>query len=90
MPEPVVPAMTVVRAPLIERLATALPDAVTAGVFAYIWIAPLALGEGAVRNAMLLMLVEFVLVHASGFLGGVVLAEEASRRSRIGWVCHRA
>lgn len=71
------------RAPLLERLIAAGPDAITAAMFVTIWIAPLALGESAVRNAMLMMLVEFVLVHASGFLGAIVLAVDADRRKRI-------
>lgn len=65
------------------RLAAALPDAVTAGFFLIVWLAPMALGESAVRNALLIMLVEFLVVHSSGFLSSVVLADDAPRRSRV-------
>jgi hypothetical protein len=36
-----------------------------------------------VRNGMLIMLVEFILVHASGFLGGQIFAERISRSRRF-------
>jgi hypothetical protein len=75
--------MDTLRAPRFERLFAALPDAITSGVFAWIWLYPFALGEGAVRNAMLVMLVEFILVHASGFLGVTVLADTVARSKRI-------
>lgn len=65
------------------RAASALPDAVTAAVFLLLWAAPFALGESGVRNAMLMMLVEFVLVHASGFLGGFVLGDDTARGKRL-------
>lgn len=59
----------------------ALPDAITSAVFLSLWIAPLWLGADGVRNAMLVMLVEFVLVHASMFLGSaIVSADSTSRR----------
>lgn len=75
--------MTDDRAPVSERLLAAAPDAITAAVFVVLWLQPMALGESGVRNAVLIMLVEFILVHASGFLGAVVLAERVPRRSRV-------
>lgn len=69
--------------PLLPRLVAAAPDAVTAGFFLWVWIAPLSLGEGSVRTATLIMLVEFLLVHASGFLGAVTLASTVSRGKRL-------
>jgi hypothetical protein len=47
----------------------ALPDLVTAGFFVSVWLSPLTLGPNAVKAAVLIMLVEFVLVHSSGFIG---------------------
>ncbi len=75
------PAITIMSAP--ARLAAALPDAVTAGFFLIVWLAPMALGESAVRNAMLIMLVEFLVVHASGFLGGFAFGGKISRFKRV-------
>jgi hypothetical protein len=68
---------------LLPRLIAAVPDAITAGFFLTVWIAPLWLGEGGVRTAMLIMLVEFLVVHASGFLGAIALASTVSRRKRL-------
>jgi hypothetical protein len=67
-----------------QRLAFALPDAVSAATFALIWVAPLAFGPHAVRNAMLLMLIEFIMVHSAGFLGTLLFASDKPRRTRIG------
>jgi len=75
--------MTRPASPRFERLIAALPDAVTSAVFISIWMYPFALGDSAIRNAMLIMLVEFILVHASGFLGGVVLADHVTRSKRV-------
>lgn len=66
--------------PPAARLLAALPDSITAVVFLSLWIAPLWLGADGVRNAMLVMLVEFVLVHASVFLGSAVLGTESTAR----------
>lgn len=49
----------------LARIVAALPDAVTAGGFLILWVAPLTLGAGGVGNAMLVMMVEFVLLHAA-------------------------
>lgn len=50
---------------LFARILAALPDAVTATVFLGLWVAPQYFGAGAVGNGMLVMLVEFVLLHAA-------------------------
>jgi hypothetical protein len=71
------------RLPCVERWISALPDSLTALVFLALWIQPLAFGNDGVRNGMLIMLVEFILVHASGFLGGQIFAERISRSRRF-------
>lgn len=67
----------------LQRLIASFPDAVTAAAFLVLWIAPTALGESAVRNALLVMLVEFVIIHASGMLGAIVLGAAASRGKKL-------
>lgn len=67
----------------LERPLAALPDGVSAIVFACLWLFPLAFGEAGVRNAMLVMLVEFILIHATAFLGAAAFAESASRTRRV-------
>lgn len=67
---------------LFERLLSALPDGLTALTFLSVWILPLGYGVNGVRNGMLIMLVEFILVHASGFLGAQLLNPDSSRKQK--------
>lgn len=64
------------------RLLGALPDAATAGFFVVLWVAPQWLWPQALRTGLLMMLVEFILVHAAGMLGGIVLARESGQGQR--------
>ena len=48
-----------------SRIGAAAPDAITASVFLALWLVPLAFGARGVGNGMLVMLVEFVLIHAT-------------------------
>ena len=61
----------------------ALPDTVTGGVFLTLWISPFAFGPHGVRNGMLVMLVEFVLVHATVMLPVLVAVMLAGRDTRL-------
>jgi hypothetical protein len=69
---------------LLSRLPSALPDAATAGFFLVLWIAPALLWEGALKTGMLIMLVEFVLIHASGLLGSMLLGNTLGTARRLG------
>lgn len=61
----------------------ALPDGLTAAAFAAIWISPFVFGEDGVRTAMLVMLVEFFLIHATGFFTAFVMAPGLARSRRV-------
>lgn len=50
---------------LLRRFGAALPDTVTASVFLTLWFAPLRFGPRGVGNAMLVMIVEFILIHST-------------------------
>lgn len=67
-------------APRRPDLLAALPDGLTAGFFLLLWIVPGWLGEDALRTGLLMMLVEFVLVHATGILGQIALGADPGRR----------
>lgn len=67
----------------LPRKLGALPDAVSAGIFLALWLQPMHFGVHGVRNGMLVMLVEFILLHASAMLGSIVLAEGTARTTRI-------
>jgi len=64
----------------VQRLVAALPDAITAGFFLLLWLVPQWLGPTALRTGLLMMLVEFILMHASGMLGGMALANAGDGR----------
>lgn len=69
--------------PVWSRGLRATPDAITASVFLWLWIAPLSLGPDGVAQAMLVMLVEFILIHASAFLGNVAFSDTRSHAAKI-------
>jgi hypothetical protein len=62
---------------------SAVPDAITAAFFLIVWVFPMAFGAGAVKTAMLIMIVEFILVHGAGFLGSTAYAENVSRANKV-------
>ncbi len=66
----------------IARWASALPDAVTSAFFLSVWIAPAWWGAGAIRTGMLMMLVEFILLHATAMLGSMLLQSDGDRDKR--------
>jgi hypothetical protein len=65
-------------------IVAALPDAVTTGWFVLIWSSPFVFGLLSVKTAMLTMLVEFFLVHATGFFTAFGSERSASRLQRVG------
>jgi hypothetical protein len=61
-----------------------LPDALTCGFFLIVWWNPLVFGPLSVRTAMLTMLLEFFLVHATGFFTVFAHDQRGSKWKRIG------
>jgi hypothetical protein len=61
-----------------------LPDLLTTAFFLVVWARPLTFGALSVKTAMLTMLLEFFLVHATGFFAAFANAPETSRGRRIG------
>lgn len=59
----------------IAHLFSALPSFCLSGVFLITWIAPEALGEKMISYLMLVMLLEFINVHAAGFMGNTIISE---------------
>ena len=60
----------------------ALPDACTALGFMAVWASPFLFGPLSVKTAMLTMLVEFFLIHATGFFTSFANAPNTSRTKR--------
>lgn len=75
------PAFTI--EPVTERLVKALPDAVTAGVFFWVWLDPTGWRRELVTQGLLIMLLEFILIHSGGFFGAIVLNPKEDRSRRI-------
>jgi len=69
--------------PSLPRLFAAAPDTITAAIFLTAWIAPTLLGPEVVKNLMLTMLIEFIVVHSSAFYAGISAAESVARVKRM-------
>jgi len=67
---------------LVRGIAAALPDLALAAFFLAVWLDPFQFGEGMVGTLLLVMLLEFIIVHASGFMG-VVIYGRSSRLRKI-------
>ena len=63
---------------ILRRLAAAAPDATLAGIYLWCWINPLGWRKTLVAELMLVMLVEFLVVHSGPFLGVLVMGDDSS------------
>jgi hypothetical protein len=61
--------------PSVGAIVAAIPDLALAGMFLITWVSPQTLGEKPLRYLMLVMLMEFIIVHSSAFLGTVVYSD---------------
>jgi hypothetical protein len=66
----------------LARALSALPDATLGAVFLLTWVAPRFFGRGVLKYALLTMLMEFFVVHSSGFMGLVLLGMSPSVAKR--------
>ena len=64
----------------------ALPDGISAAMFLAVWFHPFVFGALSVKTAMLTMLVEFFLIHATGFFTAIANQPKSDRKLRIGGV----
>jgi hypothetical protein len=69
-----------------QRLLAALPDVLTAAVFLCTWADPALTGYSRVKNLMLTMLFEFIVMHSAAIMGSMVLSA-GSRGTRIAALC---
>ena len=70
----------------LPRALAALPDALTAAIFLAAWIAPDLFGPQYVANLTLVMLMEFIVMHSSGFYAGLA-ASNVARAKRLILLC---
>jgi len=64
--------------------ASALPDFGLSALFLITWIAPESAAAGVPRNLILLVLMEFIIIHSSAFMG-VAAYRDAGSRSQRTW-----
>lgn len=69
-----------------QRFAKALTDMMTAGVFFWVWLDPTEWRRELVAQGLMIMLLEFILIHSSGFIGPAVFVHEVPTGKRIKWV----
>lgn len=71
---------------LLRRVVLALPDAITCALFVLTWLEPFRFGPDAVKTGLIVMLLEFLVVHSSGFFAVLVYDPETSRGRRTLYV----
>ena len=57
----------------LPAVVSALPDLMLGATFLITWVSPYALREKMVAYLMLLMILEFIIVHSSAFMGRVMV-----------------
>ncbi len=67
---------------VIARIFGALLDAVTSFIFLIAWIAPTALGPQWVKDLMLTMLIEFIVMHSGVFYASIIGGSADARAGR--------
>ncbi len=65
-------------------VASALPDLLLAGTFALVWLDPSRSGLPSVRRLVMTVLLEFFIVHSSGFMGVIAIGNR--NRPRAVWL----
>jgi hypothetical protein len=63
----------------LARFIAAAPDMATSTLYVWTWIDPLHFGNDMVKSLMLVMLMEFLVVHSGAFIGLTVLSDSATR-----------
>jgi len=66
----------------LARVFAGLPDAITALAFLATWIAPSSLGSTAVKTGVLVVLMEFFVIHSTGFMLATVFNVRVSSLRR--------
>jgi len=64
------------------RLCAVAPDAATAALYLWTWFDPLHFSDSMVKSLMLVMMMEFLVVHSGAFIGLAVLSDTATRREK--------
>jgi hypothetical protein len=65
---------------VVQDAIAALPDLALAATFLITWFAPQTFGTGKVKVLLLVMLLEFLVVHSAGFMGVVAVSDMSKGR----------
>jgi len=68
--------------PLLPAVGAAIPDLALGIVYLVAWVAPQAFGVNIVPYLMLTMLLEFIIIHSSAFMGNVAIGN-ASKPAKL-------
>jgi hypothetical protein len=68
---------------LLDAVMIGLPDAITSACCLWVWINPMALGTDAVKCVVLMMLMEFILLNATGFFTAIPFMVDLGRTTRF-------
>lgn len=66
-----------------RRMVKALPDLIMAGIFLWVWLDPSGWRRQLVAQGLLIMLLEFILIHSSAFFGMALFAPGWTRGKRL-------
>jgi hypothetical protein len=69
--------------PVLRGLAAAIPDFCIALFFLAAWLEPFRFGAGVIHALLLTMILEFIIVHSSGFMGVVSLTSGRPSRKLL-------
>jgi hypothetical protein len=61
------------------RLCAVAPDVATATLYVWTWIDPLHFSDSMVKSLLMMMMMEFLVVHSGAFIGLTVLSDTATR-----------
>ena len=67
----------------LDAVLIGLPDAITSVCCLWVWIHPFALGTDAVKCVVLMMLMEFILLNATGFFTAIPFMIDLGRTTRF-------
>jgi hypothetical protein len=69
----------------LPAIIAALPDFGLAALFLVTWISPATVGAHRIGTLLLVMLLEFIVVHSAGFMGAAAVGD-GTRAQRLTWI----
>ena len=67
-------------------LFSSVPDFVMGLAFLATWIDPYSLGDGMISFALMVMLLEFIIIHSSAFIGSIMFGDADKKKKVIAMI----